>query len=118
MLPILFFNTSVREILKTPQIFLHFIHHHQLDAEIGFIEFLDMHYFGHDLDDNDDDEDMKLPFKKMDGHLHISIGVPAEKLVMIKAVSISLLHTLLFDFHRSHVNPICGNLFRPPISLA
>jgi len=117
MLPILVFNTTVREVLKTPQIFLHFMHHHQLDADVGFVDFLDMHYFGHDLDDHDDDEDMKLPFKKMDGHLHISIGVPAEKLLLLKAASFSLITVLSFDHHLFHINPMCGNLFRPPISL-
>lgn len=117
MLPILIFNTSIREVIKTPQLFLHFIQHQKLNAEINFIAFMDMHYFGHDLNDNDDDEDMKLPFKKIDGHVHISTGVPAEKLLTVKAVSFNVFTGRSSNYHRFHNNPTYGSLFRPPISL-
>ncbi|ARS38326.1 hypothetical protein CA265_00925 [Sphingobacteriaceae bacterium GW460-11-11-14-LB5] len=115
LFPILIFNTSVREVIKAPQLIVHFIQHHDIDAQISFIDFLQMHYFGQDLNDNDEEEDMKLPFKKIDGHHIISIGVPAEKFILLKAVCLSLLDDFAFSYQRMHHNPTFGSLFRPPI---
>lgn len=116
MLPIFIFNTSIREVLKTPQLFFHFTQHQKLNANIGFLDFLDMHYLGHDLNDNDEEEDMKLPFKKVDSaHVHISIGVPTEKLVLIKASVFHILNAVRFYANVTHSDPTGGSLFRPPI---
>ncbi|WP_145860171.1 hypothetical protein [Pedobacter suwonensis] len=118
LFPVLVFNTSVREVIKAPQLVLHFLQHHQLNAEISFMDFLEMHYFGHDLDDHDDEEDMKLPFKKIDGHHIISIGVPAEKFILLKAVCLNIHTRKTFSYTNSYTNPAFGSLFRPPIAIA
>jgi len=118
LFPIIAFNTSVREVLKMPQLISHFIQHHELNSQIGFIDFLEMHYFGEDLNDDDDEEDMKLPFKKIDGHHVISVGVPAEKFILLKAVCLNLLTNCSFHYERKHSNPTFRSLFRPPIAVA
>jgi len=118
LLPLFVFNTSFCEVVKTPQLVLHFLQHHELNAEISFIDFLEMHYFGHDLNDNDDEEDMKLPFKKIDGHHAISIGVPEEKFILLKAACLNIFTKKAFDYTNSYSNPAFGSLFRPPISIA
>ncbi|MCX2493929.1 hypothetical protein OQX63_10625 [Pedobacter sp. PF22-3] len=118
LFPVLIFNTSVREVIKAPQLVLHFLQHHQLNAEISFIDFLEMHYLGQDLDDNDDEEDMKLPFKKIDGHHIISVGVPEEKFILLKAVCLNIYIRKSFDYTNCYSNPDFGSLFRPPISIA
>jgi len=118
LLPVLIFNTSVREVIKAPQLVLHFLQHHQLNAEISFIDFLEMHYLGQDLDDNDDEEDMKLPFKKIDSHHIISVGVPSEKFMLLKAVCLNVYTRKTFDYTNCYSNPDFGSLFRPPISIA
>jgi hypothetical protein len=118
LFPILIFNTSVREVIKAPQLVLHFLQHHQLNAEISFIDFLEMHYLGQDLDDNDDEEDMKLPFKKIDGHHIISVGVPAEKFILLKAVCLNIYTRKTFNYTNCYSNPAFGSLFRPPIAIA
>ncbi|WP_316832663.1 hypothetical protein [Pedobacter aquatilis] len=118
LFPVLIFNTSVREVIKAPQLVLHYIQHYQLNSEISFIDFLDMHYFGQDLNDNDDEEDMKLPFKKIDGHHIISIGVPAEKFVLLKAACLNLFEQNTFHYRNWYNNPAFGSLFRPPMSIA
>ncbi len=115
LFPVLFLNTSIREVIKAPQLVIHFIQHHQLNSQISFMDFLEMHYFGEDLDDNDDEEDMKLPFKKLDGHPVISIGVPAEKFILLKAVCLNLLSPASFGYERKYSSPTFGSLFRPPI---
>lgn len=118
LFPVLIFSTSVREVLKMPQLISHFLQHHQLNSQISFIDFLEMHYIGEDLDDNDDEEDMKLPFKKVDGHHVISIGVPSEKFMLLKAACLHLLIDSSLTYEKKYNNPTFGSLFRPPIALA
>ena len=77
-----------------------------------------MHYFGQDLNDNDNEEDMKLPFKKIDGHHVISIGVPAEKFILLNAVCINIFSQETINSTDFYSNPAFGSLFRPPISIA
>jgi len=117
MLPIFIFNTSISEVVKAPQIFLHFNQHKRLNPDINFLTFVDMHYFGHDLNDKDDTEDGKLPFKNIGGHFHFSTAVPVEKLLAIKAVSFDLFIGQSFKYPCFHNNPTSGSLFRPPISV-
>ena len=112
------FNTAIREVLKIPQLISHFDQHHALNPQISFIDFLEMHYYGEDLDDNDDEEDMKLPFKKIDGHHVLSIGGPTEKFVQLKVACLNLLTKCNFSYQLAYSNPTFGILFRPPIALA
>jgi len=118
LFPVLLFNTSIREVMKMPQLVSHFIQHHQLNAEISFIDFLEMHYFGEDLNDDDDEEDMKLPFKKIDGHHVISSCVPAEKFILLKAACLHLLTDCSVCCTPQYSNPSFGSPFRPPIFFA
>jgi len=103
--------------MKTPQLINHFIQHHQLNTNLSFVDFLEMHYFGHDLNDNDDEEDMKLPFKKVDGHHLISVAVPTEKFILNKAKCFDLFSGKTVDYHHPVCCPKFGSLFRPPILL-
>lgn len=41
----------------------HFIEHKALDNRVSLADFLYMHYTDHDINDNDQDKDMQLPFK-------------------------------------------------------
>lgn len=105
-------------MLKVPQLISHFVDHHKINAQISFIDFLEMHYLGNDLNDNDEEEDMKLPFKKIDGHHVFSIGVAAEKFILLKIACLNILTNATFNYTREHNNPTFGSLFRPPICLA
>ena len=103
-------------MLKTPQLISHFLVHHELNSEVDFLSFLEMHYLGQDINDNDEEEDMKLPFKKIDGHHIISLAIPADKFVMVKATSLKMNDNKVFCYQFTHSNPSFGSLFRPPIS--
>ena len=101
-----------------PQLISHFDQHHQLNPQISFIDFLEMHYYGEDINDNDDEEDMKLPFKKIDGHHVLSIGSPAEKSILLKVACLNLLTNSNFSYKLTYSSPTYGILFRPPIAVA
>src|SRR5689334_4749396 len=56
-------NTELLEFTRLPILFEHFAEHKQADLRITFIDFMMMHYFGHDINDFDDDRDQQLPFR-------------------------------------------------------
>lgn len=51
------------QFFKIPVLFQHFEEHQQIDQRVTFFTFLSMHYWGDDMQDNDDDRDNQLPFK-------------------------------------------------------
>jgi hypothetical protein len=61
-------TTSLYQVMKAPTLIRHFLEHRSLDHNVSFVDFLSMHYWGEDLNDNDDEQDMQLPFKKIEIH--------------------------------------------------
>jgi len=57
------YNTGLYELAKLPAFFTHYSEHKEQQATIDLKDFIAMHYLGHDLNDNDDTKDSKLPFK-------------------------------------------------------
>jgi len=114
LFPILFLNSSFNEIFKLPQLVSHFLQHQQLNSDLGVLEFLSMHYYGDDLNDNDDDEDMKLPFKKVTVLGHISHAVPVASFTLLEQYSFRILSIPRIPQQDLMINPALGALFRPP----
>ncbi len=56
--------TPAVQLLKIPVLLEHFSEHQHRNPGISFFAFLEMHYWGQDLPDDDTDRDMELPFKK------------------------------------------------------
>lgn len=73
-----------------------------------------MHYFGEDLNDNDDEEDMKLPFKKISSQGHISQAISFSKTIQFKQHYIFLVEAPVKPGQNWLCNPALENLFRPP----
>lgn len=51
------------ELLKLPKLLAHFQTHHCTDPSMSFTDFLGLHYTMDQFQQNDYEEDMKLPFK-------------------------------------------------------
>ncbi|MGY0037534.1 hypothetical protein [Pedobacter sp. NJ-S-72] len=101
-------------MFKLPHLVSHFQQHHQLNKEVGIIKFLSMHYFGEDLNDNDDEDDMKLPFKKISSQGHISQAIASSKPVLLKQQYFFLLVASCKPEYNWLSNPALDDLFRPP----
>ncbi|SDC19786.1 hypothetical protein SAMN04488024_101497 [Pedobacter soli] len=114
LLPVIMLNASFCELLKVPQLVSHFIKHKELNANIGFVTFIEMHYLGQDINDNDQEEDMKLPFKKIDGHHMFSLGVPQGKTRLIAAPAKKISSKQVFRYQVFVPNPYTTSLLRPP----
>lgn len=56
-------STELNQLMKFPLFIKHFIEHQDKDAQLTLERFIAMHYADQDINDSDQDEDMKLPFK-------------------------------------------------------
>lgn len=57
--------TDIIQFMKLPALTSHFLEHKANSSHLSFVEFLMMHYTGHDHNDQDQEKDMRLPFKDM-----------------------------------------------------
>jgi hypothetical protein len=74
-----FSTTGLSQMFKLPILMAHYVEHVKRDHHLGMLDFLSMHYWGQDLNDNDQDRDMQLPFKSPTQHCcsQISLIPPA-----------------------------------------
>lgn len=77
--------------------------------------FLSMHYFGKDLQDNDQKEDMKLPFKKIGASSHhVLFQSPVSN--YFSGQETYLIICQLIYRQKFFQNRYCDQLYRPPKS--
>lgn len=115
-IPVFLLNNSLGELFKLPVLAAHFNEHRTQNPEISFTDFLAMHYGGDDHNDNDQERDEQLPFKKItESHDFQAIFLPDntadEPLSGFTTTSMEL--PVPQDENRS--NPALDGLFRPPI---
>ena len=106
-------SLSLNELFKIPVLISHFFEHQQRGTDISFIEYLSMHYWGEDINDNDQDRDMQLPFKKVDfsqGSLTLFVQHSAE----FHAVSFPAERTYAIHASTHLISNHLGSLFKPP----
>jgi len=69
-------STEFQQLLKFPLLIQHYLQHKQKDSSLSFLEFVKLHYAAKDHpNDNDDNEDSKLPFKSGGDISHIDTPV-------------------------------------------
>ncbi len=114
-IPVFMLNNSLGELFKLPVLAAHFEEHRSQNPEIGFTDFLAMHYGGDDHNDKDQDRDEQLPFKKItESHDFQAIFLPDriidEPVRGFTATNVKL--PLPQDENLS--DPALDGLFRPP----
>lgn len=118
LIPFFLLNGSLKELFKLPVVFTHFAEHQKMDQDLRLIDFISMHYWGDDMNENDEDRDMQLPFKKVDAPSSFQI-VSFEEAMPIceKASVLHIPKTILPGFKEFTIlNPSLDCLFRPPIA--
>lgn len=81
--------TECSQLLKIPKLVIHFKEHQNLDSNLSFFEFLYMHYTDHDINDNDQDKDMQLPFKSHSDYASTGfVAWPAAEMLILRTVPI------------------------------
>jgi hypothetical protein len=107
-------TTSLCQVFKLSSLVQHFTEHKALNQQISFLDFLSMHYWGDDLDDNDDEKDMQLPFKKIDLQHSAFLFVPVVTSFVFERRA-WLVDRDYCDYQpQGHYNSHLGSLFRPP----
>lgn len=64
---ILFSGTELHELARVPELVAHYFRHQQYGSRLDIWSFLQLHYTDVHPDDNDEQEDGKLPFKSPEG---------------------------------------------------
>lgn len=107
-------STSLDQFLKLPVLFEHFKEHQQRDPRVSLLDFLSMHYWGQDLDDNDNDRDMQLPFKKVNINTHQVLFARFNKVSQVFVAEQTIPRTFTAYKDQYHPNPCLTSPFRPP----
>jgi hypothetical protein len=106
-------SLSLQHIFKVPVLVVHYFEHQQRGPDITVIEFLSMHYWGQDINDNDHERDMQLPFKKFD----ISQSVTAlffQPSSQFNFSDFPLHAEYTITNSEDHISQHLGSLFKPP----
>lgn len=103
------------QIVKLPNLYEHFREHQLRNPAVSFFDYLAMHYWGNDINDNDDEQDMKLPFKKVDSVNPAFLYLPGRPITFSDSYTFWPVDA---DFPLEHAdpyfNPAGKSLFRPP----
>ncbi len=111
----LFSTTEAYQLLKVPLLAMHFIQHCKEDPDLSLLAFLEMHYAGETVYDDDWQQDMQLPFKTCSyAELSISTGFRSES-VILQCPPVSI----IIPNYRPHTSGMHGithhaSIFQPP----
>jgi hypothetical protein len=108
-------SSTVNQLFKLQALVTHYIEHQQRNCNIGVMDFLAMHYWGTDIDDNDDDKDCKLPFKAISTHSFQITFLSSSRIINIRRAPLPVIVADYPVLDESHLaNPALNSLFRPP----
>ena len=111
-------DISLGQVYKFPFLIQHFTEHRQRDYTVSIADFFSMHYWGEDIQDNDSEKDMQLPFKEMKDLSSVQPFIPFVKTFVLRPL-LYLTHLPYPLYKESFLpNPQLASLFRPPINSA
>ena len=111
-----FNSLCLDQLLKLPVLCQHYNEHKETNKNLDVLDFLAMHYLGDDLNDNDHDKDMQLPFKNISGYSLQLVFIPTDKHAIYLPFTIGLTQTNSIPYTCNlHSNPALFSVFRPPI---
>lgn len=106
---------SFDQLLKLPVLVMHYMEHRAQDGNLGVMQFLSMHYWGHDNNDNDQDRDNQLPFKKVNSATVHQVFTPLARVTYLKVQAVDNLDIQYPEPDEDLLpNPATNGLFRPP----
>jgi hypothetical protein len=108
-------TTSLNQLIKAPVLYAHFVEHNQHDPRVDFFTFLTWHYGGDDANDQDNDRDMQLPFKKFEHQSPTFLYTAINRVVPYNACW-PLATQFNIERPMVYFDPAPSALFRPPRS--
>jgi hypothetical protein len=108
-------SSTFNQLLKLRVLVTHYVEHQQRDSNLSIIDFLSMHYWGTDANDNDENRDRELPFKTINAHSFQITFLSSSKTITIKRMAQPIIVADYPELDDSHLpNPALNSLFRPP----
>jgi hypothetical protein len=107
-------STGVFQLVKLPALYEHYREHQQLNPRVNLIGFLSMHYVGDDNNEDDDEKDMQLPFKKNDINTSAFLFTPNAKITVADPRDWPVKKDFGLERAEFYFNPAGQSLFRPP----
>lgn len=107
-------STMLSQLAKLPKLYEHFTIHNEIGPPVSFMDFLSMHYWGRDLPDNDEQEDMKLPFKKYDLTAFSFVFVSSHKVYFSKPHQMVVARAFGLPKPDNYCQSYISAPFRPP----
>jgi hypothetical protein len=106
-------SLSLDQFFKIPVLVVHYFEHKQRGQAITVSDYLSMHYWGTDINDNDDDRDMQLPFKKMNiDQCFLALFSQSRADLVTAHLPLGCSYSILKPQH--HTPSHLGSLFKPP----
>ncbi len=106
---------SLNQFSKLPLLVAHFVDHWERDHNVGLVDFLDMHYLGHDINDHDDKKDKELPFKSFSFNTIQVFTVPEHEInVVIHRNFFQSIDKPIIAGNQFVPTQVMSSLFRPP----
>jgi hypothetical protein len=111
----LFSFTEAREILKLPNLVEHYISHIINNENTSIYSFIKMHYLDDQVLDSDFNQDMKLPFKKVEAVYAANISLPVLFTYHLQIPTFYKEKTLIYSKSQDFKSSFLESIFRPPI---
>jgi hypothetical protein len=108
--------TEAYQLLKLPFLFEHYRTHQQLNRQLTFSKFIDIHYFTTTTFDSDYQQDMQLPFKSSNRTVSLLNfdSYFIAKLFVEPVVFFSSQKKYLLYNDRNYASNKLDNIFQPP----
>lgn len=111
----LFFDGSIMtQLMKLPKLYDHYIEHKSLDKQVSILAFMSMHYMGKDIQDNDHEKDMSLPFKTSNYQPIFQLAIESQITATEKLKFFSIQNHWPDSIHYDLMQSSLSSLFRPP----
>ena len=111
----LFSFTEAREVLKFPNLIEHYISHKISNKNTSIFSFIKMHYLDDQVLDSDFNQDMKLPFKKVEVVHSVTISLPVLFTYHFQIPDFFKEKTLIYSKSQHFKSSLLDSIFRPPI---
>jgi hypothetical protein len=103
------------QLLRIPFLVEHFSFHRQTEPEMSFARFLDIHYLGPVIVDDDFTQDQQLPFRDVDCHTMIGSAVCSFEPASF-VIDPPVMPLVEFNFYKETNKPrfAAFDIFQPP----
>ncbi len=107
-------TVTLNQFAKVPLLAVHYIDHWHRNNALSVPDFLSMHYFNQDIDDNDDIQDNQLPLKSVDFTSAPQFATPLSTICITLRELKIIANKEVLNKEEALSSRLIPGLFRPP----